>query len=161
MLLQGLQNRTSAQSQTPEVQEKNIPIEEERNLTQTPNEEVKRKEELDVDDHWLKEEDVETAGTSFHSQNRLGDEEDVSFSDLEDDDDNETSSKQGESSLATNVAVSSPNGSSGWVQLSENSDNGEARKQVRRTSREKYSEGEESNDWLTINDSDSDSPGTA
>ncbi|KAI3982138.1 hypothetical protein MKX01_019044 [Papaver californicum] len=140
-------------------------------------------------DQWLEEEDVET-GTSLASLKQLGNDEDVSFSDLEDDDNDastsptckaqnaqdcspsnsndwlqlsENSAPTSPTRKAENAQDGSPSTSGDWVQLSENSDNGNAsrRRGARSTPREKDSEGEESNDWLNIDDFGAGSVGNA
>ncbi|KAI3868749.1 hypothetical protein MKW98_008834 [Papaver atlanticum] len=138
-------------------------------------------------DQWLEEEDVET-GTSLASLKQLGNDEDVSFSDLEDDDNDastspahkaqnaqgcspsnsndwfqlsENSASTSPTRKAENAQDGSPSNSGDWVQLSENSDNGNASRSraAGSTIREKDSEGEESNDWLNIDDFYADSVG--
>lgn len=170
ILLQMVQKRTNAHLQTSQaddasleandsskgVQEEYSPVEEKEVLAETVN--AEHEEDADVD-KWL-EEDDETTGTGYNGQNQLGNGQEVSFSDLEDDD-NDTGSRQGGASPAQNTR-SSPNDSSGWIQLSENSDSvGGRKKATGQTSREKDSEGEDSNEWLTIDEFDSDSVGTA
>lgn len=86
--------------------------------------------------------DVETL-THGSSKNQTRDAEDVSFSDLEDDDTD-----------SHNKKVSSSSDSPEWIRLKENS-NVRATQQI--TSRGKDSEGEESGDWLTVDDTDFDS----
>ncbi|PON52191.1 BSD domain containing protein [Trema orientale] len=76
-------------------------------------------------------------------------EDDISFSDLEEDD-SEISRRLSDSRRAQDVSSSSPNESNDWVQLSKSP---EAQKKAGQ-SREKDSEGEESNDWLTVDDFD-------
>lgn len=76
-------------------------------------------------------------------------EDDISFSDLEDDD-SEVSRRLSDNRRAQDVRSSSPNESNDWVQLSESP---EAQKKTSQ-SKEKDSEGEESNDWLTVDDFD-------
>lgn len=67
----------------------------------------------DHDDDWLKEENSEMAGVGGSTMN-LGDDEDVTFSDLEDDDDDiPTNYKKG-----TSGSDSSTKDSKDWVQLS-------------------------------------------
>ncbi|PIA42327.1 hypothetical protein AQUCO_02000046v1 [Aquilegia coerulea] len=169
ILLQTVRNRRNENLQTSkeenlsvEVNEGNNaqqecnPVQEKKVLGETVN--TEHQEDVDVD-QWL-EEDVET-GTSFTGRNQLGDEQDVSFSDLEDDD-NDSTSQQGGTNPVSNVRLSSPNDSSGWVQLSESSDaGGGTKKAVQQASRDKDSEGEGSSEWLTIDESDSDSVGTS
>ncbi|KAK9130614.1 hypothetical protein Sjap_011101 [Stephania japonica] len=164
LLLQKLQNSKNAQSKSSKPVD--VPLETrgkgadaqlvstaaKKQETLIENVNTVNSEDEDVD-QWL-EEDVET-GTS---QKRLGNEQDVSFSDLEDDDDNDTSDQHGRPSSQQSAHASSPSGSSGWVQLSENSKSSERKKKV---SRDKDSEGESSNDWQTVDDFDSDSVGAA
>uniref|UniRef100_A0A5B6ZQH1 BSD domain-containing protein n=1 Tax=Davidia involucrata TaxID=16924 RepID=A0A5B6ZQH1_DAVIN len=111
-------------------------------------------------EQWLDEEDVDTC-TSVDAQKQPENEEDVSFSDL-DDDDNDLSGRLSGFRLAKDNRVSSPNGSNEWVQLNENSGTqGGQQKAGQLASREKDSEGEESNEWLTVDDIDLDSLVTA
>ncbi|KAF8400603.1 hypothetical protein HHK36_013902 [Tetracentron sinense] len=170
-LLQKLQNRTNAQVKSSRadnlfvevsikdsnIQEESGPVQEKEFLAETLNSAHQEKvDELENIEQWLEEEDVVT-GTSADAQKQLGKEEDVSFSDLEDDDD--VSSRQ----LGLRLErVSSPSGSNEWIQLGENSDMQRGQKKaVPPTSREKDSEGESSNDWLAVDDFNSDSSGTA
>uniref|UniRef100_A0A5B6ZTE5 Putative BSD domain-containing protein n=1 Tax=Davidia involucrata TaxID=16924 RepID=A0A5B6ZTE5_DAVIN len=128
---------------------------------QVSAEAVKSAQGIENDDHenteqWLDEEDVNTC-TAADAQKQPENEEDVSFSDLEDDD-NDLSGRLSGSRLALDNMVSSPSGSNEWVRLNENSGTQGGRQKAGRTnSREKDSEGEESNDWLTVDDLDLDS----
>ncbi|KAL5697896.1 hypothetical protein ACHQM5_028999 [Ranunculus cassubicifolius] len=163
-LLKTMQTRKNAHLQTPEaddVDEKdstnNVPQEpdvvpEREALPKTESGE--QQDDADVD-QWLEEEqDVTGPGTSYTGQTHIGNEQDVSFSDLEDDD-SDSLSRQGRTST-----TEKPNESPGWVQLSENSDNGGSGR--KKGSRGKDSEGDESNEWLTIDEFDSDNnTGTA
>ncbi|XP_058112071.1 uncharacterized protein LOC131255388 [Magnolia sinica] len=108
-------------------------------------------------DQWL-EEDGEAA-TSIDAGKPLGNEEDVSFSDLEiDNDDDDGFSRNASSKAVQDACASSSNGSNKWVQLKQNSEaDGDKSKVVRPTSQEKNSEGEEQSDWLTVDDFDFDS----
>ncbi|XP_042487048.1 uncharacterized protein LOC122067278 [Macadamia integrifolia] len=135
-----------------EVSDKDTKIKEESNaiqekevLAETLNAHLIETGEQEISEQWLEEEDE--TDTSIAPQNKLGYDEDVSFSDLEDDDD--TSSRQWALNTEKDVGVSSPNVSNEWFQLSENS-NSREKKVVQPISREKDSEGEESNDWLTV-----------
>ncbi|KAF5175324.1 Bsd domain-containing protein, partial [Thalictrum thalictroides] len=167
VLLQIVRNRKNENLQTSNKENLSLEVNEKGNNAQerspvqekrVSGENVNAEHQEDVD-QWL-EEDVET-GTSFTGRNHLGDEQDVSFSDLEDDD-NDSTSQQGGASPVSNVQLSSPNDSSGWVQLSESSGAGGGRKKtVQQSSRDKDSEGEGSSEWLTIDESDSDSVGTS
>ncbi|XP_042496487.1 uncharacterized protein LOC122075501 [Macadamia integrifolia] len=168
-LLQKLQKRVNEQVESSkngdsliEVSDKGTKIQEESNpaqekevLVETVNSPHHIKAgEQEKTEGWLEEEDETDTSVAAHKQ--LGNEEDVSFSDLEEDDnDDNTSSRQRFLNSEKDIRVSSSsNGSSNeWVRLNENSDSQE-KKVVETTSREKDSEGEESNDWLTIDDFD-------
>lgn len=104
-------------------------------------------------DQWLEEEDTDT-GISVGAVKQLDNEDDVSFSDLEDDD-NDISL-----GLKRDTRAPSPDGSSEWINLKENHNTHGQRRPGASASRERDSEGEESNDWLTV-DFDSDSLGAA
>lgn len=83
--------------------------------------------------------------TTTDPQRQSENEEDVSFSDLEDDD-NELSHKQSGPEVSKGDKV--------WVQLNESS---EAKQKADQSPlRDKESEGEDSNDWLTVDDTDFD-----
>lgn len=76
--------------------------------------------------------------------------EGVSFSDLEDDG-SDLSDRTSRHRRAHDTRGSSPDGSSDWVQLSENSDRGGGSR--RRTTHPKGKDSEdESNDWLDVDD---------
>ncbi|KAJ4958237.1 hypothetical protein NE237_025348 [Protea cynaroides] len=167
-LLQKLQKRVNEQAESSKnddssievsdkgtkIQEESNPVQEKEVLVETVNAHHIEADEQENNEQWLEEEEDE-ADTSVAPQKQLENDEDVSFSDLEeeDDDDNNTSTKQRSLNSEKGIGVSSRNNSNEWVQLSENSDSRE-KKVVQTTSREKDSEGEESNDWLTIDDSD-------
>ncbi|KAI3970249.1 hypothetical protein MKX01_023896 [Papaver californicum] len=201
VLLQSLQNKSDAAvqgsiSKVDDVEGSNMEsntrgdvgtvLQKEVLAESTRQENVDEQENIDL---WLEEEDVET-GTSLASLQQLGNDEDVSFSDLEDDDNDASTSPTRKSQNAQDCSPSnsndwlqlsensaptsptrkaedaqdgSPSKSGDWVQLSENSDNGNAsrRRGARSTPREKDSEGEESNDWLNIDDFDAGSVGNA
>ncbi|KAG6428466.1 hypothetical protein SASPL_112718 [Salvia splendens] len=79
--------------------------------------------------------------------------EDVSFSDLEDDEDDDPSEKL---SSAPRASTSDKT----WVQLDESSGSqGPKQNACQGVSKDKESEGEDSNDWLTVDDTDFDSLG--
>ncbi|KAJ4831044.1 hypothetical protein Tsubulata_001778 [Turnera subulata] len=102
---------------------------------------------------WLGDTDVDTNASSLDNQKRLLHEEDVSFSDLEDDD-NELSTRQSASRRAQGVRDPSPSGSSDWVQCSENSDpHGALQRGPHPVNRDKDSDGD-STDWLNVDDYD-------
>ncbi|GMP60198.1 hypothetical protein CsSME_00023173 [Camellia sinensis var. sinensis] len=111
-------------------------------------------------DQWLEEEDVDDAPTSSaaDAQKQPETEEDVSFSDLEDDDNDLSGRLSSRFKPSGHERVASPNGSNEWVRLNESSGTRDSGlKNMGSTSREKDSEGEDSNDWLTVDDVDSDS----
>ncbi|KAK7832617.1 hypothetical protein CFP56_026238 [Quercus suber] len=120
-----------------------------------------RRAEVAMDDEgntekWLEEEDIET-GTSVHAQNKVeheeDHEEDVTFSDLEDDD-NDLSNRLSCLSLKQQKEGHS-NGCSDWVQLNRSPEtqcgHGQ-QKEGQSNIQDKDSEGEDSNDWLTVDD---------
>lgn len=96
------------------------------------------------------------AATSVRAQKKV-ENEDISFSDLEDED-NDLSSRSSRVNSGQETKVSSPSGcSNDWVQLqgsSETQGGGGQQKEGQSNSRDKDSSGEESNDWLTVDDFD-------
>lgn len=94
---------------------------------------------------------------SLDGQKHPQNEDDVSFSDLEDDD-NDLSDKVSGSRRTQSGRGSSASESSEWVRLTENpgAQSGQNNPGLS-TRRGKGSEGEESNDWLTVDDIDLDS----
>ncbi|KAL9445079.1 hypothetical protein AB3S75_018136 [Citrus x aurantiifolia] len=165
MLLQKLQttrnvqvgNNTSDASQKSseigERQEENIGSRE-KDVTKIVN----ATKDLEIEDEenteqWLEEDDTDT-GFSVSTRKEIHHEEDVSFSDLED----ESSDCPGRLSArrsAEGTKAISPSGSSDWVQLHESSMHRGDLERARRstTSRDKDSEGE-SSDWLAVDDFD-------
>ncbi|KAJ8753169.1 hypothetical protein K2173_017743 [Erythroxylum novogranatense] len=101
-------------------------------------------------DHWLEESDIDT-GTSSDKQRTLEHEEDVSFSDLEDDD-NDLSARVSNSRRVPRFP--SPGGSSDWVQLNENSETHDGVHKVRQPSSRDKDSDVESSDWLKVDDFD-------
>ncbi|KAI5320646.1 hypothetical protein L3X38_040354 [Prunus dulcis] len=109
---------------------------------------------LKIDDEesteqWSEEASI-SSGTFVDGQRKHETEEDISFSDLEDDE-NDLSSSTRLSGLrrGRDVRACSPNGSNDWVQLNRSSEiEGGQRKAGQ--SKERDSEGEDSNDWLTV-----------
>ncbi|CAI9100897.1 OLC1v1038086C1 [Oldenlandia corymbosa var. corymbosa] len=82
--------------------------------------------------------------------------DDVSFSDLEDDD-NESSDRASSFKPSQSGRASSASESNEWVRLNETSgSHGSLNKSGLPTRRGKDSEGEDSSDWLTVDDSDTD-----
>ncbi|GFY99709.1 hypothetical protein Acr_13g0011090 [Actinidia rufa] len=126
---------------------------------ETPSAEPGVKSEIHPEDTKERLEDEEAdACTSSDTQKPPENEEDVSFSDLEDDD-NDLSVRLSRLKPTEDERVPSQIRSSKWVRLNENSGTkgGDGQKAGQSTSREKDSEGEESNDWLTVDENDFDS----
>ncbi|XVE98393.1 hypothetical protein REPUB_Repub03eG0102900 [Reevesia pubescens] len=99
-------------------------------------------------EQWLEEAD--SSGSSLSVKKNLEHEEDVSFSDLEDD--NYVSNRLVPTSTRYHK-TSSPSGSNEWVQLKKRPETcGGLQKAGQSISRDKDSEGESSNDWLTDDD---------
>ncbi|KDP30244.1 hypothetical protein JCGZ_17026 [Jatropha curcas] len=171
ILLQKLQNKRNAKaegsensvtlessqwgSKVTERREENIPSRE-NEVTDIVN----ATEGLEIDDEenadqWLKETEIDTE-TTVYGQKKLEHDEDVSFSDLEDDNGLSTrlsGSKQAQGIIRTPSPT--PSGSSDWVQLNESSSETGVglQKTSQSSSREKDSDGE-SNDWLKVDDFD-------
>lgn len=97
--------------------------------------------------------------TSADTKKQPENEEEISFSDLEDDenDENDLAGRLSRLRQARDKRVPSPNGSSEWVRLGEHSGTqgaGGGGQKGQSTSKGKDSEGEESNDWLTVDEGD-------
>lgn len=165
MLLQKLQttrnvqvgNNTSDASQKSseigETQEENIGSRE-KDVTKIVN----ATKDLEIEDEenteqWLEEDDTDT-GFSVSTRKEIHHEEDVSFSDLEDESNDRPGRLSARRSAEGTKAIS-PSGSSDWVQLHESSmHRGDLERACRSTtSRDKDSEGE-SSDWLAVDDFD-------
>ncbi|KAJ0091507.1 hypothetical protein Patl1_13899 [Pistacia atlantica] len=111
--------------------------------------------EINVEENterWLDDTDIES-GISLNSQQKIEHEEDVSFSDLEDDG-NDLPSRLSASRPGHEVKAISRSGSNDWIKLNDSSDNrGDLEKAQQSTSRDKDSEGE-SSDWLAVDEFD-------
>lgn len=109
-------------------------------------------ESLEVDDtisseKWLTDTDIDA--TSLASCTKLQHEEDVSFSDLEDDR-SYSSDKLSVYREGQDIRGSSPEGTtSDWVQLRESSERDGRKKTIRLKGKDSE---DESNDWLTVDD---------
>lgn len=114
------------------------------------------KVEQENTERWSEEEDTDT-GNSVGGMKRPENEDYISFSDLEDDD-NYLPRRLSGHRLKHDIRVSSPDGSSEWVKLKEYIDSHSQQRTGQSASQERDSEGEESNGWLTV-DFDSDSLG--
>ncbi|XP_061951963.1 uncharacterized protein LOC133674756 [Populus nigra] len=91
--------------------------------------------------------------TSIDNQKKLEDEQDVSFSDLEDDD-SDFSIRLSASRKARSIRAPSPSGSSDWIQLNEGSDTQGGPPKARQSfSRDKDSDAE-SSDWHKVDEYD-------
>ncbi|KAL8488395.1 hypothetical protein ACS0TY_024609 [Phlomoides rotata] len=106
---------------------------------------TKQMEIVDETDSGHQSKEVDTH-PSNDTKNQSKNEEDVSFSDLEDDDDNDLPDKQSAPKLSTSNKA--------WVELGESS--GTKEKADQHGLKDKDSEGEDSNDWLTVDDTDFD-----
>lgn len=106
------------------------------------------KEEHENTEIWLEEDgELRTTGSSS-APKRFQSEDDVSFSDLEDDDTDLPNRR------ARSMRASSPEGSSEWVQLNKGAAIRGSQSRGQLSSRDRESEGEESSDWLTVDDFD-------
>jgi uncharacterized protein YndB with AHSA1/START domain len=126
---------------------KNIPSEEKEVSTDKISAGGVEMDDEESTEKWSEEKDNDTG-----TQKKVEPEEEISFSDLEDDD-NALSNRPS----VPETKVSSPSGSSDWVQLKRSSDTqrgSDQHKAGRSNSGDKDSEGEESNDWLTVDDYD-------
>lgn len=165
MLLQKLQttrnvqvgnNTSDASQKSSEIggtQEENIGSRE-KDVTKIVN----ATKDLEIEDEenteqWLEEDDTDT-GFSVSTRKEIHHEEDVSFSDLEDESNDRPGRLSARRSAEGTKAIS-PSGSSDWVQLHESSmHRGDLERACRSTtSRDKDSEGE-SSDWLAVDDFD-------
>lgn len=119
-------------------------------LSRSSSKAIEIEDEEDDGDDWLKEENPETGGASGPTVS-VGNDEDVSFSDLEDDDGNVPTSYK----RVTHCSDSSTRGSANWVQLSRSSDDSIP---IERSGSEQVStrnlDNKESNDWLDVDDID-------
>lgn len=108
-------------------------------------------EDEESTEQWSEEASI-SSGTFVDDRKKLEHEEDISFSDLEDSE-NDLSSRPSGLRPAQDVRACSPNGSNDWVRLNKSSeiDGGHQRAGM---SKERDSEGEESNDWLTVDEFD-------
>lgn len=170
-LLLKLRNKSHAQVasgisetvNTPALSQEMSAIQEDKSLSEkkdasaeTANTTKEREVETGKNGMRLKDEDAGVP-ESLGGQKRPQNEDDVSFSDLEDDD-NDPSDKVSGFRRIQNGRGSSASESSEWVRLTENSGaQGGHNNPGLSTRRGKDSEGEESNDWLTVDDIDLDS----
>ncbi|KAM1809166.1 hypothetical protein ACFX15_025491 [Malus domestica] len=93
-----------------------------------------------------------SSGTFVDGQRKHEPEDDISFSDLEDEE-NDVSSRQSGLRQGPYARECSPNGSNDWVQLNRSSENEGGRQKAGR-SKGKDSEGEDSSDWLAVDEYD-------
>uniref|UniRef100_A0A803QB78 BSD domain-containing protein n=1 Tax=Cannabis sativa TaxID=3483 RepID=A0A803QB78_CANSA len=155
VLLQKLQKNREAQSETSENSEvpnaSQGPIQvSKKEGKENPSSNVNEKFEVLPKEQPEDKEIVHSSGSAADSTSlKFETEDDISFSDLEDDD-SEVSRKLSEDKRGQDGRSSSANESNDWVQLSKSP---EARKNSTQ-SREKDSEGEESSDWLNVDDFD-------
>ncbi|KMT02783.1 hypothetical protein BVRB_8g193680 [Beta vulgaris subsp. vulgaris] len=95
--------------------------------------------------------DTSTGTSAAATTKEFKSEDDVSFSDLEDDNLLNRESSLGPSQL---LRTSSPDGSNDWVQLNKNVESSGSRVRSQSSLRERDSEGEDSTGWLTVDDFD-------
>lgn len=128
----------------------NKSVVEERPLIQTTSKDISSSVSKPLDpefedegDDWLEEDNTEIVSTTVS----IGNDEDVSFSDLEDDDDRSPAMS---SKTLTDVSDSSMKDSRGWVQLSRSTS------QCRKDGRHHRADTKESGDWLNVDELDTD-----
>ncbi|XP_021741783.1 putative uncharacterized protein DDB_G0289963 [Chenopodium quinoa] len=104
-------------------------------------------------DKWEEKEKSVSIGTSAAAPKQFQSEDDVSFSDLEDDD-NDLPNRLSSSGPSQSKGTSSPEGSNEWVRLNENVEVRGSEVKGHSTLRDRDSEGEDSTGWLTVDDFD-------
>ncbi|GMY35803.1 hypothetical protein FCV25MIE_31045 [Fagus crenata] len=148
-------DRSQDGSKASEPQGENVPSDLRDDSTGIIRAQVEMDDEENTE-QWLEEEDIDT-GTSVHAQNKLEHEDPgVSFSDLEGDDNdlsnrlsclNIEQQKEGQSNVCND-----------WVQLNGSSesqcDRGQQKEGQSNIRDKDSSEGEDSNDWLTVDEFD-------
>lgn len=148
VLLQKLQDNRTAQANNSSTQ---------ASTEKEVSEIVSATQGLEIDDEenterWLDDTDIDS-GISVNNQQKIEHEEDVSFSDLEDDGD-DLPSRLSAASAGHEVKAISLTGSNDWIKLNDSFENrGNVEKARQSTSREKDSEGE-SSDWLAVDEFD-------
>ncbi|WCJ29993.1 BSD domain-containing protein [Euphorbia peplus] len=151
LLLQKLQNTRNMKVENSDASHDDI-SNDEKEVTEIVNHTGSlRINDGDNADQWLKEAEVDPRTSLDGKKKKLEPEDDVSFSDLEDDENDLASRLSGSGQVGQFVRTPSPSGSSDWVQLNESS--GNLQKARLSISREKDSDAE-SNDWLKVGDSD-------
>lgn len=155
VLLQKIQNNRNAKVETSEKSSTSNESQEDSKVSETRGEDntetTKADKGLDIlyetsTKQWLDKANIDS-GNSMHAQRKLESEEEISFSDLEDDD-NDLSHRSID--LRRAAENSSPSGASDWVKLSGSSTEIQIGQQKSGQSKDKDSEGEESSDWLTV-----------
>ncbi|XP_010533314.1 PREDICTED: uncharacterized protein LOC104809117 [Tarenaya hassleriana] len=139
LLLQKLQEKREARS-CNSSEDDDTSEENESRETENVDEIVEKAETLNIGHE---EKSEESSGETERSSRE--DEEDISFSDLEADDDTDFSGKPPSNTNVHNRRVSNASGSSDWIQLNRSPRGGAERR--------KDSEGE-SSDWFAVGDSD-------
>ncbi|PIN05927.1 hypothetical protein CDL12_21530 [Handroanthus impetiginosus] len=153
-LLNQLQNKTDGDKKTSGdtgssdvTKESSESATQQRNVSPETGNPTKQRDIVNESKSAHLSEEVDQSHTSTDSQKQSENEDDVSFSDLEDDD-NDLDKQSG-----PKVSRSEKT----WVQLNENSASKDAKRNTQQSaSRDKESEGEESSDWLTVDDTDFD-----
>uniref|UniRef100_A0A803LH55 BSD domain-containing protein n=1 Tax=Chenopodium quinoa TaxID=63459 RepID=A0A803LH55_CHEQI len=104
-------------------------------------------------DKWEEKGKSVTTGTSAAAPKQFQSEDDVSFSDLEDDD-NDLPNRISSSEPSQSKGTSSPEGSNEWVRLNKNVEARGSEVKGHSSLRDRDSEGEDSTGWLTVDDFD-------
>ncbi|GMN35349.1 hypothetical protein TIFTF001_045007 [Ficus carica] len=160
VLLQKLQNTrdsqidTSENSKLPSMSQDHIQVSQTQGRDNQSSEHDQSKSEVSdkASTEQFLDKGIDESANSSAADVKFETEDDISFSDLEDDD-SELSRRLSDSRRMPDVRTSPRSESSDWVQLS-GSPEAQSGKQKARQSQEKDSEGEESSGWLTVDDYD-------
>lgn len=154
ILLENLRNRNSQLENSDASQKEDTEVNDTQGESSSSQEKVLLQAKNAANDQ-IKIEQDDTSGVSSKVQKQLETEEDILFSDLEECD-NDLPIRSQENI----VKISSPRSSNEWVRLNASvyTQGGPGLQKVDQSfSRKRDSEGEDSNDWLTVDDFDSDS----
>lgn len=152
VLLENLRNRNSQLENSDASQKEDTEVNETQGESSSQEKVLPQAKKAANDQIQIEQDD--TSGVSSKVQKQLETGEDISFSDLEEYD-NDLSVR----SLQNIDKISSPRSSNEWVRLNASvvDTRGGLQKADQSFSRKRDSEGEDSNDWLTIDDFDSES----
>ncbi|GAB4832799.1 hypothetical protein Ancab_006816 [Ancistrocladus abbreviatus] len=148
-------NSFQSNSEVNEAETKSNSLEEEKVVFAESSETSMKRgnKEHKTIEKWSEEQDSNSG--SIHAQNQLKNMDDFPFSDLEDDD-SDFSNRRSSSGPVEFAGASSCDGSNEWVRLNKNADTGHDKLRGQLKSRDKDSEEDETNDWLTVDDFDPD-----